>query len=92
MRASWQEQLPESRKETTYKTKSEEAQAGWWGSLSPEFRGQKKRWWGTWVGGTECLVRIGWTLFTIARAWKQPRCPSADEWIRKLCYIYTMEY
>ena len=30
--------------------------------------------------------------FTIARTWKQPRCPSADEWIRKLLYIYTMEY
>ena len=31
-------------------------------------------------------------LFTIARTCKQPRCPSADEWIRKLWYIYTMEY
>ena len=31
-------------------------------------------------------------IFTIARTWKQPRCPSADEWIRKLWYIYTMEY
>ena len=31
-------------------------------------------------------------LFVIARTWKQPRCPSANEWIRKLCYIYTMEY
>ena len=31
-------------------------------------------------------------LFTIARTRKQPRCPSADEWIRKLWYIYTMEY
>ena len=31
-------------------------------------------------------------LFTIARTWKQPRCPSADEWLRKLWYIYTMEY
>ena len=31
-------------------------------------------------------------LFTIARMWGQPRCPSADEWIRKLWYIYTMEY
>ena len=31
-------------------------------------------------------------LFTIVRIWKQPRCPSADEWIRKLCFIYTMEY
>ena len=30
-------------------------------------------------------------LFIIARRWKQPRCPSADEWIRKLWYIYTME-
>ena len=32
------------------------------------------------------------SLFTIARAWKQPRCPSADEWISKLWYIYTKEY
>ena len=31
-------------------------------------------------------------LFTIARTWKQPRCPSADKSIRKLWYIYTMEY
>ena len=31
-------------------------------------------------------------LLTIARTWKLPRCPSADEWIRKLWYIYTMEY
>ena len=31
-------------------------------------------------------------LFIIARTWKQLRCPSADEWIRKLWYIYTMEY
>ena len=31
-------------------------------------------------------------LFIIARTWKQPRCPSADKWIRKRWYIYTMEY
>ena len=31
-------------------------------------------------------------LFTIARTWKQPRCPSVDEWIRKLWYIYLMVY
>ena len=31
-------------------------------------------------------------LFIIARAWKQPKCPSTDEWIRKLWYIYTMGY
>ena len=31
-------------------------------------------------------------LFTIVRTWKQPRCLSTDEWIRKQWYIYTMEY
>ena len=31
-------------------------------------------------------------LFTIARTWKQPKCPLADEWIRQLWYIYIMEY
>ena len=31
-------------------------------------------------------------LFTIARSWRQPKCPSTDEWIKKLWYIYTMEY
>jgi hypothetical protein len=30
-------------------------------------------------------------LFTIAKLWKQPRCPSTDEWIKKMCYLYTME-
>ena len=32
------------------------------------------------------------TLFTVARTWKQPRYPSIDEWIKKLWYMYTMEY
>ena len=31
-------------------------------------------------------------VFLIARTWKQPRCPSTDEWIKKLWYIHTMEY
>ena len=31
-------------------------------------------------------------LFTIARSWKQPKCPSTDGWIKKLWYIHTMEY
>ena len=31
-------------------------------------------------------------LFTIARTWKQPRCPSTEKWIKRLWYIYTMEY
>ena len=40
---------------------------------------------------THTLHAFTVALFTIARTWKQPRCPSADEWIRKLGYIYTME-
>ena len=31
-------------------------------------------------------------LFTIARTWKQPKCPSTDEWIKKMWHIYTMEH
>ena len=31
-------------------------------------------------------------LFTIARLWKQPKCPTTDEWIKKMWYMYTMEY
>ena len=31
-------------------------------------------------------------LFTIARTWKQPKCPSRDEWIKKMWHIYTLEY
>ena len=44
------------------------------------------------------IERDTWTprfiaaLLIIARIWKQPRCPSADEWIRKQWYIYTIEY
>jgi hypothetical protein len=30
-------------------------------------------------------------LFTIAKLWKQPRCPTTDEWIKKMWYLYTME-
>ena len=31
-------------------------------------------------------------LFTVAKTWKQHKCPSTDEWIKKVWYIYTMEY
>jgi hypothetical protein len=31
-------------------------------------------------------------LFTIAKLWKQPRCPTIDEWIKKMCCLYTMEF
>ena len=39
-----------------------------------------------------CTPMFITALFIIARTWKQPRCPSADEWIRKLWYIYIVEY
>ena len=39
-----------------------------------------------------CILLFIAELFTIARTWKQPRCPSTDEWIKKLWYIYTIEY
>ena len=39
-----------------------------------------------------CIPMFIAALFVIARTWKQPRCPSADEWIRKLWYIYAVEY
>ena len=32
------------------------------------------------------------TLFTTAKRWKQPNCPSADEWVNKISYIYTVDY
>ena len=39
-----------------------------------------------------CIPLFIAALFPIARIWKQPRCPLTDEWIKKSCYIYTMEY
>ena len=39
-----------------------------------------------------CIQLFTAALFTIARTWKQARCPSTDEWIKKLWYIYTMEH
>ena len=39
-----------------------------------------------------CIQMFIAALFVIARTWKQPRCLSADEWIRKLWYMYTMQY
>ena len=38
-----------------------------------------------------CTSMFTAALFTTVRSWKQPKCPSTDEWI-KMCYIYTMEY
>ena len=39
-----------------------------------------------------CIPLFFAALFTIAGTWKQPRCPSTDDWIKKLWYIHTMEY
>ena len=39
-----------------------------------------------------CTTMFIAALFIVPRTWEQPRCPSADEWIRKLWYIHTMEY
>ena len=39
-----------------------------------------------------CITLLTAALFAIARSCKQPRCPSTDEWIKKLWYIYTTEY
>jgi hypothetical protein len=38
-----------------------------------------------------CSTMFIAALFIIARSWKEPRCPSTEEWIQKMCYIYTME-
>ena len=39
-----------------------------------------------------CIPMFTEALFTIARTWKQPRCLTADEWIKSMWYIYTKEY
>jgi hypothetical protein len=39
-----------------------------------------------------CSTMFIVALFVIARSWKQPRCPTTEEWIQKMCFIYTMEY
>ena len=39
-----------------------------------------------------CILMFMAALFTIAKTWKQRKCPSTEEWIKKMWYIYTMEY
>ena len=39
-----------------------------------------------------CTTMFIAALFTVSRTWKQPKCPSTDEWIEKMWHIYTMEY
>ena len=46
----------------------------------------------TCLGKDTCTPMFIVALSTIAKPWKQPKCPSTDEWIKKMWYIYTMEY
>ena len=46
----------------------------------------------TLTGEDTCTLMFTAALFTIARTWKQPKCPLTDEWIKKMWHIYTMEY
>ena len=46
----------------------------------------------TLIQNDTCTPMFTAALFTIARTWKQPKCPSTDEWIKKMWYIYTVEY
>jgi hypothetical protein len=39
-----------------------------------------------------CSIMLIAALFITARSWNEPRCPSTEEWIQKMWYIYTMEY
>ena len=58
----------------------------WWISLLGIYPEETR------VENDTCIPLFIAVLFTIARTWKQPRCPSRDEWIKKLWYIYTREY
>ena len=49
------------------------------------YKMQWLRWW-----GITCSPMFTAALFTIARTWKQRKSPSTDDWIKKMCYIYTM--
>jgi len=46
----------------------------------------------TFIEKDTCTFMFIAVLFTIAKTWNQPKCPSTDEWIKKMWYIYTMEY
>ena len=46
----------------------------------------------TTIQNNPCTPMFIAAQFTIAKCWKQPRCPSVNEWIKKLWYIYTMEF
>ena len=39
-----------------------------------------------------CLPKLIAAIFTVVRTWKQPKCPSTEEWLKKMWYTYAMEY
>ena len=78
------------------KTKQVERKYWWWSSLKFQIRCSGKLLGiypeKTIIQKNTCTTMFIAALFTITRSWKQPKCPSTDEWIKKLWYIYTMEY
>jgi hypothetical protein len=48
--------------------------------------------WDTGYSRGTCTPMFTAALFTIANMWKQPRCPTTDKWIKKMWYLYTMEF
>ena len=60
---------------------------GWVGSKPHALYPEK-----TTIQKESCTTVFIAALFTIARTWKQPKCPSSDEWIKNMWHIYTMEY
>ena len=56
----------------------------------PHFAGQQDQ--NLFIQKDTCTPMLITTLFTIAKTWKQPKCTLTDEWIKKMHYIYTMEY
>ena len=46
----------------------------------------------TMIQKQSCTTMFIAALFTVARTWKQPRCPSTDEWVKKMWHIYTMKH
>ena len=62
------------------------------GCCNTQNRSHKKELSGQNVNSDEAEKPCLGALFTIARTWKQPQCPSTDEWIKKMWHMYTMEY
>ena len=49
-------------------------------------------WTNTTIQTDTCTHMFIAAVFTVTKSWKQPKCPSPDEWIKKMWFVYTMEY